>query len=100
MGKKAVFVSFVRFGFWNTVVSTVVAVAAVTVLKREHDAGVCDNFAKFLKTAFLHNTSGRLLLYFHDTQSNDARFMQKLSKHANVKRKVCIWKTMLCVTNE
>ena len=44
--------SFVRFGFWNTVVSTVVAVAAVTVLKRDHDAGVCDNFAKFLKTAF------------------------------------------------
>ena len=53
MGKKAVVVSFVRFGVCNTVVSTVVAVAAVTVLKRDHDTGVCDNFVKFLKTAFL-----------------------------------------------
>ena len=69
MGKKAVFVSFVKFGFWNTVVSTVVAVAAVTVLKREHDAGVCDNFAKFLKTAFLQNVSGQPLLFFNNNGS-------------------------------
>ena len=69
MGKKAVFVSFVRFGFWNTVVSTVVAVAAVTVLKRDHDAGVCDNLAKFLKTAFLQNVSGQPLLLFNNNGS-------------------------------
>ena len=69
MGKKAVFVSFVRFGVCNTVVSTVVAVAAVIVLKRDHDTGVCDNFVKFLKTAFLQNVSRQPLLFFNNNGS-------------------------------
>ena len=46
------------------------------------------NFAKFLGTPFLQNTSGRLLLYVVPTRSNTTLSLEKTSQRLNIPYRV------------